>query len=200
MVASIKPVHSLVAGVMQGIAEPVLLVRGTGPEHSYSLRPSQARALDRADVVFWVGETMETFLIKPLQALSGDAKVIELWEVPGLTLLPTREGGMWEAHDRGNERANADADHEAAEDHAHGETDMHVWLDPETPMCWCPPSRPRSATPVQGMPQPTKPMLRVCTSSSISLIVLWKRNSGPLRVVRTSCSTMPIGISSTGTD
>ena len=130
VVASIKPVHSLVAGVMQGVAEPVLLVRGTGSEHSYSLRPSQARALDRADVVFWVGETMETFLIKPLQALSGDAKVIELWEVPGLTLLPTREGGMWEAHDRGNERANADADHEAAEDHAHGETDMHVWLDP----------------------------------------------------------------------
>jgi zinc transport system substrate-binding protein len=94
-------------------------------------------------VVFWVGETMETFLIKPLQALSGEAKVIELWEVPGLTLLPTREGGMWEAHDRGNERANADADHdegehveenedeaEAAEAHAHGETDMHVWLDP----------------------------------------------------------------------
>jgi zinc transport system substrate-binding protein len=148
VVASIKPVHSLVAGVMQGVAEPVLLVRGTGSEHSYSLRPSQAGALDQADVVFWVGETMETFLIKPLQALSGDAKIIELWEIPGLALLPTREGGIWEAHDHGNEGADADhdggehveenddegeqadTDHAAAQGHAHGETDMHIWLDP----------------------------------------------------------------------
>jgi Uncharacterized protein conserved in bacteria (DUF2325)/Zinc-uptake complex component A periplasmic len=69
VVASIKPVHSLVAGVMQDAGEPVLLVKGTGSEHSYSLRPSEARALEQAEVVFWVGETMETFLIKPLRAL-----------------------------------------------------------------------------------------------------------------------------------
>ena len=95
VVASIKPVHSLVAGVMQGIGEPVLLVNGAGSEHSYSVRPSEARALQQADVVFLVGETMETFLIKPLQALAGDARVIELWQVPGLILLATREGGVW---------------------------------------------------------------------------------------------------------
>jgi len=178
VVASIKPVHSLVAGVMLGVGEPALLVKGTGSEHSYSLRPSEARALDQAEVVFWVGETMETFLIKPLRALAGNAKVIELWEVPGLTLLATREGGMWEEHEHGDEHADADADrgksehaeehmeeaehaaehegegehaalqqgehagqhegeHEHAEpdreeagEHAHGETDMHIWLDP----------------------------------------------------------------------
>jgi zinc transport system substrate-binding protein len=168
VVVSIKPVHSLVAGVMAGQGEPVLLVQGAGSEHSYSLRPSQARALDQADVVFWMGETMETFLIKPLQALSGNAKVVALWETPGLTLLPTREGGMWEEHDHGDEHADDDGDHGDAEhaeaheedaehahadpdegehaeaheeerghaeadherEHAHGETDMHVWLDP----------------------------------------------------------------------
>jgi zinc transport system substrate-binding protein len=150
VVASIKPVHSLVAGVMQGLGEPVLLVKGTGSEHSYSLRPSQARALEQAEVVFWVGETMETFLIKPLQALAGNARVIELWQVPDLTLLATREGGMWETHEHGGEHAgtdvdsgaaghaeahdddgeHAEADHAAAE-HVHGETDMHIWLDPD---------------------------------------------------------------------
>ena len=67
VVASIKPVHSLVASVMEGVGEPILLVKGTGSEHSYSLRPSEARALEQAEVVFWVGETMETFLIKPLR-------------------------------------------------------------------------------------------------------------------------------------
>jgi zinc transport system substrate-binding protein len=163
VVASIKPVHSLVASVMQGIGEPVLLVKGTGSEHSYSLRPSEARALDQAELVFWIGETMETFLIRPLGALAGDAQVIELWRVPGLTLLPTREGGMWQAHqhgdkhagapanpgegEHGNANAEGDAEHHAtehaeahegehAEEHeagagpAHGETDMHIWLDP----------------------------------------------------------------------
>jgi zinc transport system substrate-binding protein len=150
VVASIKPVHSLVASVMQGVGEPVLLVTGTGSEHSYSLRPSEARALEQAEVVFWVGETMETFLLKPLRALAGNAKVIELWQAPSLTLLATREGGMWEAHEHEGEHAGADADRGAAEHpeahrgegehavaepkkagHAHGETDMHIWLDPE---------------------------------------------------------------------
>jgi zinc transport system substrate-binding protein len=150
VVASIKPVHSLVASVMQGVGEPVLLVKGTGSEHSYSLRPSEARALEQAEVVFWIGETMETFLIKPLQALAGNATVIELAQTSGLTLLPTREGGMWEAHEHGgedggaggahgaaehpephdDESAHAGAEHETA-GHAHGETDMHIWLDPE---------------------------------------------------------------------
>jgi zinc transport system substrate-binding protein len=150
VVASIKPVHSLVAGVMQGVGEPALLVKGTGSEHSYSLRPSEARALEQAAVVFWVGETMETFLVKPLRALAGNATVIEAWEVPGLTLLATREGGMWEEHEHGDEHADADADHsrpqpvgqhegerehaepdhEEAGEPARGETDMHIWLDP----------------------------------------------------------------------
>jgi zinc transport system substrate-binding protein len=154
VVASIKPVHSLVAGVMQGIGEPVLLVKGAGSEHGYNVRPSEARSLDQAEVVFWVGESLETFLIKLLQALAGDAKVVELWRVPGLTHLPTREGGMWEAHEHGDTNAGADADegkhpeehehegehaephrhsgaeNEAAEEHAPGQTDMHIWLDP----------------------------------------------------------------------
>jgi zinc transport system substrate-binding protein len=147
VVASIKPVHSLVAAVMEGVGEPTLLVKGAGSEHSYSLRPSAARALDQAEVVFWVGETMETFLLKPLHALAGNARVIELWQTPGLTLLPTREGGMWEVHEHSGEHAeaehgaaehagahgdegeHAEAEHGAA-DHAHGETDMHIWLDP----------------------------------------------------------------------
>src|SRR5918996_1156480 len=132
VVVSIKPVHSLVAGVMEGVGEPALLVKGTGSEHSYSLRPSEARALEQAEVVFWVGETMETFLIKPLRALASDAKVVELWETPGLTLLATREGGMWQAQEHEGEHAE-DQEREGAQadaDHAHGETDMHVWLDP----------------------------------------------------------------------
>ena len=136
--------------------------------------------------MFWVGEAMETFLVKPLQALAGDAKVVELWEVPGLTLLPTREGGMWEAHEHGGEHARADADHGAAE-HAAGAwrrrrtragpsmrraTTMRTARPtctsgsiPATPRCSWPRSRPRSATPTRAMLRSTRPMPSVCASS-----------------------------------
>jgi zinc transport system substrate-binding protein len=155
VVASIKPVHSLVAGVMEGVGTPALLVKGASSPHDYSMRPSDARMLDGAEVVFWVGEGMETFLDKPLAALSSDATIVALSESPGIELLATREGGIWEAHEHEDE---AEADHAELEEHAdeadaeyeedageeehaeheegdehgreHGQFDMHVWLDP----------------------------------------------------------------------
>jgi zinc transport system substrate-binding protein len=125
VVASIKPVHALVAGVMQGVGDPTLLVDASGSPHGYSLRPSEAGALEDADLVFWVGEGMETFLGKPLSALSSDARVVELGSLDGLTLLPLREGGTWAspAHEH-------DAGHESHEHEGHASADMHVWLDP----------------------------------------------------------------------
>ena len=139
VVASIKPLHSLVAGVMQGVGEPVLLVKGASSPHSYQLRPSEAVALDQARVVFWIGERLETFLVKPLAALSSDATIVELSKAPGVELLATREGGMWDEHEEhadDNEHADeADAEHEEHEqehaeaehaDEAHAEDEEHA--------------------------------------------------------------------------
>ena len=55
VVTSIKPVHSLVSAVMQGVGSPGLLVEGAGSPHNYSLKPSQAQQLQEADIVFWMG-------------------------------------------------------------------------------------------------------------------------------------------------
>jgi zinc transport system substrate-binding protein len=134
-VATIKPIHSLVAAVMQGVGEPHLLLAAGSP-HSYSLKPSDARALQRAKLVFQVGPQLETFLVAPLQTLAGDARVVTLAEASGLTLLPYRTGGDWDAHDHdgedrdehGDAHANKHEDGEPA--HAPGGTDMHLWLDP----------------------------------------------------------------------
>jgi zinc transport system substrate-binding protein len=125
VVASIKPVHALVANVMQGVGAPVLLVEGSGSPHSYSLRPSEARALEDADLVFWVGEGMETFLEKPLSALSSAARVVDLGGLGGLRLLSLREGGARGSHEQEHEAGHGDHAHD------HGEArDMHIWLDP----------------------------------------------------------------------
>jgi zinc transport system substrate-binding protein len=140
VVASIKPVHSLVAAVMGETGEPRLIVSGSGSEHIHSLRPSDAKALEAAKVVFWVGDKMETFLTEPLKTLSGGARVVALSQAPGLELLDLREGGPFEAHDHSHEghdhegHNHDDHAHEGhshhAHDHAHGEKDMHFWLDP----------------------------------------------------------------------
>jgi len=129
VVTSIKPVHSLVLGVMQGVGEPTLLIKSGGSPHSYSLRPSEARALQEADLVFWVGERIETFLEKPLDTLAEGARVITLSDAEGVALLEYREDEGWEAHDHSDhaETEHGDDGHAEAE---HGDHNMHVWLDP----------------------------------------------------------------------
>jgi zinc transport system substrate-binding protein len=112
VVASIEPVAALVAGVMAGAGEPMLLVKGGESPHTYSLRPSEARALERADVVFWIGEALETFLQKPLRALSGKARIVALHEADGVELI----AGDGHGHDHGDAHKHI--------------WDMHMWLDP----------------------------------------------------------------------
>lgn len=132
VVASTKPIHSLVAAVMGDVGTPALIVKGAASPHTYSLRPSDAAALESADIVFWTGHGMELFLADALDTLSTQAEVVELAETPGITLLPVREGGPFEAHSHGDEdHDHGDHDHDHGHDHAHGEGDMHFWLDPE---------------------------------------------------------------------
>lgn len=140
VVVSIKPLHSLVARLMQGVAEPALLVTGGASLHSFSLKPSQAGLLEQADLVVWIGPGFETFLAQPLESLAPDAAQVEALELPGILLLPPREGGVWEAHDHGGEGHEHeheaeghehDDDHDHAHDPAHeGEVDGHLFLDP----------------------------------------------------------------------
>ncbi len=78
VVASIKPVHSLVAGVMAGVGEPDLIVEGAASPHSYSLKPSDAGELQNARLVFWIGPSFEAFLTTPLETLANGASVVTL--------------------------------------------------------------------------------------------------------------------------
>ena len=137
VVASIKPVHSLVSAVMAGVGEPRLLMRGRASPHTFTLRPSDAAALADADVVFLIDGTMETSLARSVEALAGKARVVALANAKGLVRLPLREGGAFEAdphhdhdedHAKGRPHTHGDRDHD--DDHARGAFDMHVWLDP----------------------------------------------------------------------
>ncbi len=132
VVASIKPVHSLVSAVMAGVGKPHLLMRGKASPHTFTMRPSDAAALQEANVVFLIDEAMETTLARAIDALAGKARVVALADAKGLIRRPLREGGAFEA-DPEHDQDKGDKDHareEAGGHHDHGEFDMHVWLDP----------------------------------------------------------------------
>ncbi|MCE8553744.1 zinc ABC transporter substrate-binding protein [Ruegeria pomeroyi] len=150
----IAPVHSLVAQLMAGVGEPDLIVRPGASPHGYALRPSEARAVQQADLVVWMGEELTPWLEKPLSSLSGDARHIALLEQPATARLGYRDL----AHDDHEDHDDHDdhkehADHEtqgdkghddhaqAAHDdhdgdHDHSGTDPHAWLDPGNASVW----------------------------------------------------------------
>ena len=75
VVTTIKPLHSLISNVMEGIGEPSLIVEGSTSPHSFILKPSHAKLLEQADIIFWVGEDLETFMEKPLKSIVKNAKI-----------------------------------------------------------------------------------------------------------------------------
>lgn len=128
VVASIKPVHSLVSMVMQGVGEPHLIVDGAASPHTYSLKPSDAAAIEDAAAVFWIGSGLEAFLARPLRSL-GAGRIVALADAPGLEKLAFREAGPFEAH--GDEHDDGhEAEHAGEKRHHHDDADLHLWLDP----------------------------------------------------------------------
>ena len=131
VVASIKPVHSLVSGVMQGVGTPDLLVDGAGSPHNYALKPSQARQLQEADIVFWVGHDLEAFLENSIENIASDAVSVPLINAHDLIKLSFREGGAFDAHDHDEHHDDHDEHHyeHKHDDHAdhddHGHKDDH---------------------------------------------------------------------------
>ncbi|MEL0293293.1 MAG: zinc ABC transporter substrate-binding protein [Alphaproteobacteria bacterium] len=142
VLSSIKPVHSLVAMVTGDLANSEIIVKGAASPHTYALAPAQARDIQRADAIFWVGEDLEAFLEKPLATIGARATLIELMETPGLQKLKFREGGAFEKHDD-HDDDDHDDDHDKHDDHDedhdddhgnhdyHDGFDPHIWLSPD---------------------------------------------------------------------
>ena len=147
VVASIKPIHSLASYLMDGVGKPDLIVDGYASPHGFALKPSHAKMLQNADLIFWVGEDLESFLEKPLKSIAKKAEKVELIETKGLNKFKFRERNIFDAHDDHGHKKDKHDDHGHKKDkhddhghkedkhddhhgHAHGEHDPHIWLDP----------------------------------------------------------------------
>ena len=129
VVTSIKPIHSLASYIMDGVGSPGLIVDGYNSPHSFQLKPSHAKMLEQADIIFWIGEDLENFLEKPLDTIAKKAEKIELLEIKGIKKLKFRERNIFEEHDDHGHDAKKE-EHDDHEGHGHGEYDPHIWLDP----------------------------------------------------------------------
>ena len=124
VVASIKPIHSLASYLMDGISKPGLIVDGYASPHGFAMKPSHAKMLQEADLIFWVGEDLESFLEKPLKSIAKKAEKIELMEIKGLNKLKFRERNIFEEHDDHGHKEDDHDDHAKKEDD-HGHDDEH---------------------------------------------------------------------------
>ena len=124
VVTTIKPIHSLVAGVMDGLGSPSLIVDGSNSPHNFSLKPSHAKMIEDAEIIFWVGEDLETFMIKSLESIANNATKVSFMDLDSIIKLKFKEENILEVE-------GYDDDHDDHDDHADGEFDAHIWLDPK---------------------------------------------------------------------
>ena len=116
VVTSIKPIHSLASYLMDGVGKPDLIVDGYSSPHGFALKPSHAKMLQEADIVFWVGEDMENFMVKPLNSIAKKAEKIELMEIKGINKLKFRERNIFDGHDDHGHKEDDHDDHAKKED------------------------------------------------------------------------------------
>ena len=116
----IPPVHSLVSQVMGELGTPKLIIPpGTSP-HGYAMRPSEARTLQAADVVFWMGQDLTAWFGRAIKALATNATTVALSESKDLIRHPYRTTKNFDTHT-----------HDEGEHDATAKIDPHLWLDPD---------------------------------------------------------------------
>ena len=159
VVTTIKPLHSLISSVMEGVGKPSLIIEGTNNPHTFVFKPSHAEMIENADIVFWIGEDLEAFMEKPLDSLAKNAKTIAFMDLASIEKLKFREQNIFDDHDEHDghddhdDHGHKDDDHDDHDDHDghddehdghddhddhaghhdghnHGEFDAHIWLDP----------------------------------------------------------------------
>ena len=158
VVADIAPVHSLVSMVTKGVGEPQLLIPQNASPHHYAMRPSEAKALQEANLVVYLGHDLTPWLEPLFETVAASAEALDLSEVDGVLQLPYREGPVFgdheghdheeeshddhddhEGHDHEEEGHDDHDDHEGHDDHAHHDhdgSDPHMWLDPANALVW----------------------------------------------------------------
>jgi zinc transport system substrate-binding protein len=121
VVVTVRPVASLVAAIMQGIGAPVTLIPADQRPEDFSLHDQDEETLRQADLVFWVGPSLEGELVKPFANLEIGARIAELDDTPGLLLFQRRHSEEWQVPPSALPPPPPGS--------LHADSDGHIWLD-----------------------------------------------------------------------
>jgi len=148
VLTSIKPLQLIAAAVQDGVGTPDVLLPASASAHHYSLRPSDVRRIREAELFYWIGPDLESFLPRPLSARDGTTVAVQ--DLPKLTLRRFGDAHAHaedEHHDHDDHDDHDGHDHDAhgheevahggtahADEHDHdhrpGALDAHLWLLP----------------------------------------------------------------------
>ena len=123
VVTTIQPLHSLISNVMGDTGKLNLILEGTASPHSFTLKPSHAKMLQNADVIFWIDKDLESFLEKPLKSIPKKAKVVHLMDLSSLEILKFREKNIYGGHD--DHDKHNDHDKHGHKEDKHDDHDKH---------------------------------------------------------------------------
>jgi len=156
IVATIKPLHSLVQGVLGDTGEAYMLVTDSVSPHDFQLKPSQLKHMQQAHIIFYIDDSIESFLPSAFEVLPDNVRTISVAQKSGITLLPYRKDAAPDMHhdeshhdedhhdeshhdEDHHDEGHHDEDHHDEDPHEHtghhhhhhsSPYDMHVWLDP----------------------------------------------------------------------
>ncbi|WP_456417902.1 metal ABC transporter solute-binding protein, Zn/Mn family [Thiolapillus sp.] len=91
VVVSVKPVHSILSGLLKGAGAPALLVGAGKTPYGQVLTQEQTQSLKSADLIVWVGPELEKFLVEPLAQMPENSRIVTLLDRPELKILPQRQ-------------------------------------------------------------------------------------------------------------
>lgn len=128
IVTTIKPIHSLVQGVLGDLGNSYLMVSGSQTLHGYILKPSDISAINNTNLVFYTDECIETFITKAKKNINKNATIVNLSNAEGVKKLQKRKGASWEKHEHHHEE---DSHQHHEHDEHNCKLDGHLWLNPD---------------------------------------------------------------------
>ena len=134
IITTIKPIDSLVSAVVGDTGKTISLIPSETSPHEFRLKPSDARALQNGNIIFYISPHLETSIVKVFETLPKNIKIINLMEETGIEHLSIRDNEAWELHDHHDDEKHDDHDKHAQKDEHDdhkSKDDVHIWLDPE---------------------------------------------------------------------
>ena len=125
VVTTIQPINSLVSAVIGNTGKTISLIPAEISPHEYKLKPSDAKKMQEANIIFFVSNHLESGVTKVFKNLPKNIKIIDLLEETGIEHLAIRDNEAWERHDHHGHEGHDDHDDHDKHGKKHDDHDDH---------------------------------------------------------------------------